>query len=267
MTKKLFLVAITWLSLGSPVSSAEPDEKLHRQCLYPTVKVVHEEGGSGGSGFIVRSEKVGEEWRNTVLSCAHNFRSGNAYYLEIGEYEDWSLLKKVHKYDCKVVTTAPKYDLAVVVFTSETKMPVVEFGFDEKLYIGTKVFKFGHGFLDPCRLDRGEISWLPGSVAGKDALRTNAFTVPGDSGGPLFKDYKVIGVVNSIRAPGGHMMPQISYSVPIGHLKKWDEEQKSSLGWVYTTKPIPALPFIQLNLEREMAAAEKAKTPNPMESK
>ncbi len=266
MTKKLVLAAITWLSLGSPVSSAEPDEKLHERCLYPTVKINDSSMRSGGSGFIVRSEKVGSRWNNVVVSCAHNFTYGQKYFVSVGEYKG-SEMNQYLIHPCEVVAKEPKYDTAVVVFTSDKKMPTAEFGFDEKLHIGTKVWKFGYGMMDACRLDRGEVTWLSTSFGDRGWTRTNAFTIPGDSGGPLFCDYKVVGIMNQIRSAGGMWLPQMSYAVPIGMLKKWDGDRKSSLSWVYTPKPMPVLPFMRLELDREMAAAEEATIPPPMEIK
>jgi S1-C subfamily serine protease len=258
---KFFFAAVFWLSFGSVVSSAEPDEKLHRRCLYPTVKIVHEDYRSGGTGFIVRSDKVGSEWQNVVVSCSHNFAPEENYNVVVGEYEDWSVLKATNSYRCKLAANHPRYDLAIVVFASDMQMPTAELGFDEKLYIGTKTFKFGFGLLDAVRLDRGEITSVFAAGDAKNVHRTNIFTVPGDSGGPLFCDYKVVGVVNAIRSPGGKLLHHMSYAIPIQRLKKWDEEQKSTLSWVHTTKPLPVLPFMQLALEQEILVAEEKPKP------
>ena len=59
----------TELTSSKKVSETQPDNKLHKQCICPTVMI-----GSDwcyGSGVIVRSEKIGDVYHNVAITCSH----------------------------------------------------------------------------------------------------------------------------------------------------------------------------------------------------
>lgn len=254
MRLKPFLLAFAVLAWPYLVFSAEPDELMHKKCLYPTVMVSPLRESSGGSGVIVRSDKVGAEYRNLVLTCEHNYGSKpEPFIVSVAKYEDWSTFKGYDTYLSRVYAADARYDLALVVFTSKTEMPVADLGFDEKLYIGTDVLRVGCGLLDEPRIDTGKVSALRTPMPGAEPLiRTTAFTVMGDSGGPLFHDNKLVGITRMIRAVRGTPMHNISYAIPLGDVKKWDASQKNSFGFVYKPTPQPVLPYLRLQLEGQM---------------
>lgn len=246
------------LAETSVTSSSELDKRLHNRCIYPTVII--KVPNASGSGVIVRSDKVGDEYHNVVLTCGHTFIMSlmhNNWECEVGvgDYENWSEFNGFRGYPGKIYAFEKDMDVGVVVFSSEKKMPVARINFDKKLYIGSDVFHVGCGLATETRIDYGKVTSLRGEVQGllKDAIRTNVFTVPGDSGGPLFKDYEVIGIAQAIRnvKMGWTVYPtfNISYYIPVSRLKTWDEKV-NTVGFVYKKEPLPVLPYLMMKIDR-----------------
>ena len=111
--------------------------------------------------------------------------------------------------------------------------------FDIKTCIGLEVIKFGCGLGGQPRLDEGKITSrnVPITTAQKKVYRTSVFTVPGDSGSPIFYKHKVIAVAEAIRKhqDGFIQYPVygISLAIPITELKQWNDEIDSIIGFVY----------------------------------
>jgi hypothetical protein len=109
--------------------------------------------------------------------------------------------------------------------------------FNSKPYFGTDVFKIGYGLGDDIRIDFGAITSVdtkkPENLKG--FLRSNCYTIFGDSGGPLFyKDgYKVIGVTSSIRGSDSLFLNNQAYFSPIYWIKTWDDESEGALSFIY----------------------------------
>ncbi len=229
----------------------EPDKVLHQKCLYPTIRLERESGG-GGTAVVVRSEKVGDKYHNVAISCAHVGNNNGPHIVKIPVYENWSELDRWEVYRAKVYAFDADRDLSIVLFESNSKLAVADLGFDEKLYIGSPVLKFGCGQGPEPRLDEGKITSLNKMTSGR--YRTNIYVVSGDSGCPVYHNHKVIGIAVSIRMMNFHGNPtplwNISNVVPITLLKTWDEEVNNVLGFVYKTKRrLPALPFAMLKME------------------
>ena len=255
------------LIIASNVFSGEPDEKLHIQCLYPTVMIATNEGGCG-TGTIIRSDKISEkEYRNVVLTCSHVLSEDSRvlYRVYRGEYKNWSDLEKIIHYPAVVCDKNVKLDLSVLVFISSIKMNVAVLGTDVKSYIGNEIFKIGFGGEEYFRLDYGKITFfnvdrVAGSLSVESAVKINltrhsALTLPGDSGGPVFQEYKLIGITNSvkiIRNPVDEeskmLLGHIGYFVPISALIEWNKSEKN-LDFVFdSTKELPKTDFARLNL-------------------
>lgn len=229
------------------------DEKLHKQCIYPTVKIT-DGNNSGGSGVIVRSTKIFDKWCNTVVVAAHVVESEDVLEVHVTEYQNWSEIKDYKKHNMMVYAKDVTRDLAVGYFTSDKKMPVAKICFDSNLYINTEVFHCGCALLDDVRIDSGQVTqpktFLPKSNHG--LIRTNCFSFYGDSGGPLFlKDnYEVIGICVGIRSYQDTLLSNISYYRPISDLKTWDAELNNALESVYTeSADLPFLPLVKLKLK------------------
>jgi S1-C subfamily serine protease len=231
---------------------AQPDEKLHNQCLYPTVMVVDEKEGSSGTGFIVRSIKTKKKYRNTLITAYHVIESDGPFQVICTKYKNWSEIDKEAKFPIYVCNINQKNDLAIAVFESDEAMPTCQLDFDHKLFINTKVCRVGFGMMDDARIDFGAITQpktlRPESFA--ETIRTNVYSVYGDSGGPLFYNYKVIGVCRAVRNHKDQLMNKQSYFTDIKKFIEWDNEVDNSLSPLYTNdKPLPVLPYAKLNLQ------------------
>jgi len=223
------------------------DAILHEKCLYPTVKIENTKSYGGGSGVIVQSVKVSEnEYFNVAITCAHVIEKEpdeNFKVLTI-EYENWSKFVKYISYSCKIYKIDAPRDLAVILFISDHKLPVADFGFNEKLFIGSKIFHFGCGLGEEPRLDRGEITSLRGK-----SYRTNMFLIFGDSGGPIFHDSKLIGFAQSIYCYQRVSPIPISFIIPIQEIKSWNNATNNALEFIYKSeKKLPQLPFMLLRM-------------------
>lgn len=260
-------VVITASSLLTPsiVFSGEPDEKLHRECLYPTVGIAAEgdqyqnryapPGGATGTGFIVRSEEIkkksGTHYHNVVITCEHVVKGKNKVKIRLPLYKDWSTFLGWKDYPATVFRANVKCDIALLLFSSDKKMPVAEMDMEDKLYIGNDLFHIGAGLADQPRIDYGKVTSVNAKIRGVmtlDGYRVNCFMVPGDSGGPLFNPKnKVIGLAQALRSIPGPFSRQLlgnfGFSIPINRLKQLDAVEFS---WDHK-KDVPMLPFLFLH--------------------
>lgn len=240
---RIALAGFFLLLLVSSVFSDEPDKTLHEKCLYPSVMVTDGEEGIG-SGVIVRSDKVGSNYRNIVLSAAHCF-DNKRYFIRVATWKDWSDLDGFTDYPCKVYVIERNLDLAVVIFESKVKMPCVDIAFDEKLFIGSEVMRIGCGYGDPMRVDFGKVTSLNAGIRDNvKTLRTNIYTVPGDSGGGVFHKNKLIGIMQAIRSTEHGLGFNISFVVPVSEIKKWNATLNNNIDFVFDhKKPLPVMAF------------------------
>ena len=259
---KIIKILIFTLSITSTVFSAEPDEKLHNQCLYPTVLIATNDGSSG-TGTIIRSDKIAEnEYHNIVLTCNHLISPDPKvlYRVYRGQYKNWSDLEKTIFYPAVVYDKNSSIDVAIMCFISTTKMPVATLGTDVKSYVGNDIFKIGCGGEEPFRLDYGKITMFnvnrsPGNTSINGLTRHNAYTLPGDSGGPIFQEYKLIGITNSIKIisnpidPEGQMLLEhIAFFVPLKKIEEWNK-QEHTIDFIFNSaKEMPKVDFAILNL-------------------
>jgi len=266
MHKILFSIVLTLCTFSTLVFSEETDKtsnkrqrtnavdrKLHKQCIYPTVKITDGDE-AGGSGVVVRSTQVGDKWHNTIVTAAHVVEDEDALEVHVAEYQNWSEIKDYKKHRMVPYALDSNRDLAIGYFVSDQKMPVAKICFDSKLYINTEVFHCGYALLDDVRIDYGQITQpktlFPKGFQG--LIRANCFAFLGDSGGPLFltDNYKVIAICVGLRSHKQMLLPNVSYYRPISDLKTWDTELNNVLESVYTeSAALPLLPFVKLKLK------------------
>lgn len=229
------------------------DVPLHTKCIYPTVAVLDSGAKSVASGFIVRSEKVGNVFRNVVITAQHAVDEGGPFVVRVVKYVNLGEQDSAKEYKSHVYAINQKHDLAICLFESEFAMPTVDLDFAFKKHIGSKVHHVGFGLMDDARVDHGIITQTktvnPEIFEG--TIRTNAYAISGDSGGPLFHEgNKVIGVCQGIRIHNNQLLTHQSYFTDISMLKKWKEKADNELGFVYTPEvKIPVLPFVKLRLQ------------------
>lgn len=240
-----------------------PDLRLHNKCLYPTVMVALEGRNSGGTGIIIRSTKVGNEYHNVFLTAGHVVNHSSLFNVHVYEYQDHSTIKEEIILPCSFYAIDMKRDLAIGVFVSDKKMPTAEINFNPKVFIGNDVLRIGCGLGDEPRLDVGKISSVKTTMGHHlDMIRTTIHTLPGDSGSGLFSDYKIIGIMIMIRGrdtlQGRQIFPMMSYAVPIQNFQTWSIESNNALSFGWDNKKIiPMLPIYEIKLMRDFEIIEE----------
>ncbi len=138
-------------------------------------------------------------------------------------------------------------------------MPTAELDMDTHLYIGTDVLRFGCGIGDEPRLDYGKITSVRSMPKRNELtmLRTSVVTHPGDSGGGLFHDYKVVGVIVSIRNWHDILLFNIAYAVPSIRFAEWSNENGEALHFVWKTRQLPKMPYWQLQFSNKYEVVAK----------
>jgi hypothetical protein len=254
---KIIALTLAASLFTSHLYAGEIDKELHEKCLYPTVMIFSQSVSSVGTGVILKSSKQKDNtYLNLVATCAHilkmtpaEFETENnsqkqhkmikppryEYVVAVGEYEDWSKLVGVESYECEVRVLDEKKDIALITFVSEKKLYVVDLDLQPKLYISNEVYRIGCGMADPFRLDYGRITSIDGGFgelhSTKNTYRTSIPTVPGDSGGPVFHKYKLIGVTQAVRSISTGPISQapiyhISYVIPLSRYMGSEEVRK-----------------------------------------
>ena len=262
----LFLVIP--LSLGSTpaIDTAEKKitqnnstdhEALHKECLYPTVRVQSVNGRASGSGVIIKSKKIKEnQYINVVLTCAHVLSDNMDYIILQGKYKNWSEFLGYEKpVACNMYYKNNSNDVGILLFLSEKELPTAKLGLKENIYIGNDVFKIGCGgdlFVTPPRMDKGIVTSIISLGNNSKIIRTSAFTIPGDSGGPLYHDNKLVGLIRAIRLLNGKVLAyKISFAVSTDIIPVLDKETNNALSFIYNDeyKP-PVIPIYRLQFDR-----------------
>lgn len=245
----LILLFYTFVFL-TKINGGEVDKRLHQECLYPTIYVGRADQSGYGSGVITRSEKVNDNlYKNIFITCAHLVDDNNIDY-EVKQYiyEDWSQVKEIKSYPAVFCAVNHDQDVAIGVFFSDKPMPTAKLDFDPKLFIGNEVFRIGCGLGDDPRLDYGRLTAYKKTL--KPTFRTSVMTVPGDSGSPLFHEYKVIGITVSIRSFRNLPVFAISYAVPLERFRQWDKANNNNLNFAWdTTNKLPEMQFRYLQFK------------------
>lgn len=226
----------------------QPDIKLHEKCLYPTVMISTKKSFTYGSGCIIRSEKDGAKYKNLFLSCAHIFEDGYEFEVISFGYKEWSKVSSFETTDCQLYAIDRDHDLAVGVFYSSKEMPFADVEIDPTLYIGNEVYRIGCGGASPPRLDYGKVTQM------SKRLRTSIFTIPGDSGSPVFFNNKIIGVMKSVKIVNFRDNPllgfSISYATTSETIKEWSDHYSQALDFIWKKgETLPKLPFMKLEIK------------------
>lgn len=243
---KTFLLFIALFFPTSQVFSRPAEEKLYKQCLHPTIRIIEPNKYCVGSAFIVRSELNCEIYHNVAITAAHCVTDGD-YLVNIPQYNSEGKFLKYENFPAYVYTANKEDDLAVVLFKTQKKQPCVQWDFSDVKY-AQEIFHIGFGLGDIARLDDGKITF----PTNEGKIRTNAYTVAGDSGGPLFnKRNKVIGVCQSIRFENNIRYFQISFYTPVEAMKRWNGKTNNALSFVYNYKAeLPTMAYILLDLKQ-----------------
>jgi S1-C subfamily serine protease len=230
-------------------------QQLFESCFNPTVVVFDPTNETGGSAFIVRSSPYGKKFRNALITANHTVESNGPFFVKIFKYKNFSEIDSEIVCPLYIYALEPNDDLAIGVFESDQKLPVAKINLDHKIIMGDGIFHIGFGMMDDARIDYGEITQTKTHRPEifKGLIRTNAYSMVGDSGGPLFQkdSLKVIGVCRAIRKHNDQLMNHQSYFTDIKCLKIWNDKLDNSLEPIYTDKrELPKLPFIKMDLQK-----------------
>jgi len=231
---RIITTILALVLIASPLHAGKPDKQLHEKCLYPTIMIgcAHQQVNRSGTGVVIKSIKLEtkkdekEKWLNLAVTCAHILKMSPPVFEEqkkgektppkmivpprfdyvaiVGVYKNWSSLEKIEQFKCDIQAFDRSKDVAIVTFETNRKLHTVNLDFNPKLYIGNKLYKVGSGMGELFRVDFGRVTSLNTSKGRSPGLentyRTSIPTVPGDSGGPVFHNYKLIGVSQAIKS-------------------------------------------------------------------
>lgn len=238
-------------------NNSSDHEAIHLNCIYPTVKIQSVDGSASGSGVIIKSKMIKEkQYLNIVLTCAHVLADDMKYTAMRGKYKNWSEFAGYEEpVMCEIYYKNNSKDLAVLLFVSEEELPTAELGMKENIYISNDVLKVGCGgdsLPSPPRMDEGIITSILNLGSEFKIIRTSAFTVPGDSGGPLYHDNKLIGIIRAIRILNGRVLAyKISFAVSTDIIPTLDKEANNALSFIYNDEyKLPVIPSYRLQFDR-----------------
>lgn len=173
----------------------------------PPANVVHvivedkDDTGSNGTGTLVRPDLIITNWH--VVQD----RVGKVRVV----FPDWSV------YEAKVVKVDKKWDLAALKI-EPVLLPAVELG--ERVEKGdvVTVGGYGSGWYET---DSGKVLgfYAPSQGSPGDIIQIDAHVRSGDSGGPMLKDGKLVGVLFGNQPDG-------TYGTAIDRVKKFLESVK-----------------------------------------
>ena len=168
-------------------------------------------GSNAGTGVIVRSVKVGAEYVNTAFTVAHVVAAGNVT-VRTTTYDGGQHSGTAGAFAAEIVRLDRQTDAAVIRFKSPGPMPVAALDWKpRRLKVGQPVCKVGFGLNLPARIDIGIISHARAGtpLSTVPCIRLSCVIHPGDSGGPVFRDGRLIGLSDSANAD------TIGYALPI----------------------------------------------------
>lgn len=255
----IFFISLISIVCVTEIVNAQENEikDFYQKCLLPTVKLTYKQNNENkkegvASGFIVRSEKSVDHYKNIVITAAHIVESLNGELnVMVPKFDDKLRLSKFESHIGQIFAKNSSQDLAVIIFTSKEKCPEVTFDFDADLFISSKIFKIGYGLGDDIRYESGEINstFIREPKVFEGMYRFSSYTIFGDSGGPVFnkQNNKVIGVTIAIRAMENQFLTHHAYACPVVKIKEWDQKVNGNITFCYDkNKKIPSLPFVQL---------------------
>jgi S1-C subfamily serine protease len=151
-----------------------------------------------GTGFIVQSKEINKDlYFNTIFSVEHIFMK--PMYANILNNEDGFIDVKESR-ALQIIYKNSEDDLAMACFLSNQRMQLADVDYTTYPKLHGKVFSIGCGLGIPLRYSEGIVTGLSKSKKDYQHIQTSVYTVPGDSGCPLFYENKVIGIISSIRS-------------------------------------------------------------------
>jgi len=225
-----------------PTTEMEAHPVEHREMLY-TVVLVRTKGGSG-SGTVVFSQRIGEEYHSYILTNHHVIGS----HIRVTEEWDPKIKKKIQKEQrVELEATWWQYnDFSRMIGSTSQRVDIV--AYDERLdlgllrlrdterpvqyvaellpdgapiYLFDGVFAIGAGLGEPPFATEGKISFLDKLIDGEEYMLSTAPIIFGNSGGALFRysrereRHELIGVPSRVSATGWSAVTHMAWSIPM----------------------------------------------------
>lgn len=238
----------------TPVFSGEPDKKLHEKCIYPVVMIVNADNSGSSTGVVVRSEKIEDDkYHNVAITTAHGMK--NKVVVNVYKYKNWSEMDHTEKFPGSMYYVNPNADLCVIIFITKNKLPTADLGLEEKLYFKSKILRVGCGLSDAPRIEEGIITGINMKWGKNTVHRMSIYTLPGDSGGPIFHNYKIIGFTQSIRTTRASPWTKTLHyhyavAVRIKDLYVMKKLEKGGIDFLTDKKePLPVISYFKLKTD------------------
>ena len=222
--------------------------QLEEKCISPCVKVISYGSKSLGSGVIVKSFLMKDnKYSNIVLSCNH-VTNGKNILIELCN-------EKCSKYYATAIFENEKYDFSVIQFYSEEKQKIAELDIISKLFIGDDLVSVGFGLSEIPKVGWGKVTT---NSQKEESFKGNYFTniplVMGDSGGPIYKNNKLVALSQAIRVLKWQNsivpVPSVSVILPLMKIKEIIKEQNTNLDFILDDKSSPPMfPHLILQMQ------------------
>ena len=165
---------------------------------------------SQGTGFFIDN-------KGHILTCAHVIDSSVNVIIDIPNIS-------TEKIKCELIYYVPEFDLALLKAINYKNKNYLTIGDSDDLIISDQVYAVGF----PKSINSSgsnNIKYTLGIISGhqEGLIQTDTPINSGNSGGPLFKDDKVIGI-NSRKMVGSNVS-NIGYAVPINYFKHIKKEK------------------------------------------
>lgn len=165
---------------------------------------------SQGTGFFIDN-------KGHILTCSHVVEASKNIIIDIPNIS-------TDKIQCELIHIIPKFDIALLKVKNYKNKYFLECGDSDKLEISDEVFAVG--FPKSINSNGGNnIKYTLGIISGhqEGLIQTDTPINSGNSGGPLFKGNKVIGI-NSKKLVGNNVS-NIGYAVPINYFNHIKEKK------------------------------------------
>lgn len=222
--------------------------QLEEKCISPCVKVISNGNKSLGSGVIVKSYLMKDnKYSNIILSCCH-VTNGKNILIELCN-------EKCSKYYATAIFENEKYDFSIIQFYSEEKQKIAELDITSKLFIGDDLVSVGFGLSEKPKVGWGKVTT---NSQTEESFKGNYFTniplVMGDSGGPIYKNNKLVALSQAIRVLKWQNsivpVPVVSVIIPLIKIKDINKEQKNKLDFILDEKVSPPMfPHLILQMQ------------------
>ena len=162
-------------------------------------KPIHETNGIG-TGFFINN-------KGYILTCAHVIDESLKILVSIPSSGQ-------EKYEANIISFYPEMDIAVIKINDyKQKINYLKLGDSDKIIPGEDVIAVGY----PLGQDKLKIT--KGIISGRETglIQTDTPLNPGNSGGPLLRDNKVIGINSS--AYKSEDAENVGFSIPINTFK------------------------------------------------